>query len=431
MGPLGLALSFVALWAIYEFTSIPNSKYSTSVFIGVAASISVSIVFFAYRVGIYHRNNAVLNADLVGEDGRVCANKKPKNVTLARRDSYIQFMMSSYFYFTAQLIGLFALFKFKGQGVAFVVATSVAGFLLQLVSKSVDRANQKRAAAAAENDEEHRRARARRQRVVESILIGMALLIPLFWDVSQANLSMAKLVMEKLGLRASDATLRVTGKALQTLIDTAEINGATMSICPSGPGSALVSPVNVYWHGMGKISLLALAGEAAAEFDVPSDDVQIVRQSGLRCHQLSRTVHFASGSPRPSDESELVRIRQESSKVLGSFMAPTKETGGWVLRQVQITGHADPMPLGDAGNERLALDRARAVASELSNEPIFAERIKIDRVKPELLSDGSRFPVNISCPMTGNGKSLAECHSANRRVEARLIFAKVGRIKSE
>ena len=88
-----------------------------------------------------------------------------------------------------------------------------------------------------------------------------------------------------------------------------------------------------------------------------------------------------------------------------------------------VSGYADPMPLGEAGNEGLARQRAACVAQEVVKA--LAKRGTHPFEDPDVRWDGegARSLSKANCPLEGNHPALVECHAANRFAHVRMIFS--------
>lgn len=152
-------------------------------------------------------------------------------------------------YWLAQLGAMIAVLLFDIQGALYVVFASLAGFMFVIGLEQIER----KAAAQGNRDglSPHRKA------IVLATLAGFAAVLPMFWDSSQGNRGIAKAVFEKLGLRTSEATLHVSSKVLTTLTENARIGNADLHVCLMPDATALVAPIDVLWHGMGRTSLAA------------------------------------------------------------------------------------------------------------------------------------------------------------------------------
>ncbi|WCM93979.1 hypothetical protein M5C99_04390 [Acidovorax sp. NCPPB 2350] len=248
-------------------------------------------------------------------------------------------------------------------------------------------------------------------------------------------------IFRSLGLRAEQQTMRLKGDALALVRTQARNAGVPLSFCAEPGGAALVAPVDALWHGMGTRSLLRIgtAPEDAKDADrstaieVNSDEVKIVRNAQARCHDIGHSVYFRSNSTAPVNGTQ--PLADEIEHVLKDMYPVPPAAGGsprphWRLDKVIVTGHSDPMPLSDAGNQSLSQSRAECVADWLSGKPLRGTQLQ-GTYRLDASGEGGRDPSITQCPHEGRADNLRECHERNRRVTVRLIFTRKPPLSSE
>ncbi|GKS84127.1 OmpA family protein [Acidovorax sp. SUPP1855] len=240
-------------------------------------------------------------------------------------------------------------------------------------------------------------------------------------------------IFRSLGLRAEQQTLRLQGAALALVRSQADNAGIRLSFCAEPGGAALVAPVDALWHGMGTRSLLRIGTapqgakgvDRSTAIEVQSDEVKIVRHALARCHDIEHPLYFRSNSV--ASVNRMDELTGEVADVLKTMYPPASpdrsgETA-WQLDKVLVTGHADPMPLSDAGNQALSERRATCVADSLVRKALGSTPLKAT-YRLEILGQGARDPSATPCPHEGRTENLAACHERNRRVTVRLIFTR-------
>lgn len=327
--------------------------------------------------------------------------------------------LQSLLYWLAQLGAMIAVLLFEMQGVLYVSFASLAGFMFVVGMEQIDR----NTAAQSSKDELSPQKKA----IILATIAGFSALLPMFWDSSQGNRGIAKAVFEKLGLRTSDATLHVSAKVLTTLTENAKISNTNLHVCLMPDSTALVAPVDVLWHGMGRTSLVELAGKNSSKIEIPSEDIQLIRNQKSRCHDLGQSIHFTSGGKEPVQKLELASMKMELIATLGNLPSASQKAPGWLVEKIVVTGNTDPLPFGESGNEFLAQSRAERIIDELKSIDELKQRATPDVF--QIVANGARAPVG-NCSTAVDRKYLSECHSTNRRVNVRLIFRPVAITKS-
>ena len=273
--------------------------------------------------------------------------------------------------------------------------------------------------------------RKRRRFRVSLVLAAAAFTIPLLADFSYMKGKLNLTILRGLGLRAEDTTVRLKGQALATARSHQAITGAGVSFCDEPDGSALVAPVTVLWHGMGKRSALSLGNSTALSerspddargFEVDASEIKVIHNGARQCRDLEREIFFPSKKVRylPDEMKSMLDEMQRTAGV--TYAALTTDQKQWRLDRVLVSGFADGMPQAELGNEELARSRAACVAVEVN------ERLKhigkTGQLNPQIEWDGrgARLPPRTTCPTIGKAADLVECNRPNRRTHIRLIF---------
>ncbi|SFD42779.1 OmpA family protein [Paracidovorax konjaci] len=273
-------------------------------------------------------------------------------------------------------------------------------------------------------------------RIYFSLLLLLVIYGTVLWVDSQIDGKLSSGIFRSLGLRAEQQTLRLKGEALALVRSQADHAGIFLSFCAEPGGAALVTPVDALWHGMGTRSLLRIGKEPdggkksgradpRTDIEVSSEEVKIVRNARARCHDIEHAVYFQSDSVKAVNSiddlvDEVARV-QESLSPLAS---PGDSRGNaWRLDKVVVTGHSDPLPLSDAGNQGLSERRAACVAEWVTRKALKGTQLTGD-YRLETPGRGSRDLSAGQCPQEGRTANLHECHEKNRRVTVRLILAR-------
>ncbi|MDA8522517.1 OmpA family protein [Acidovorax sp. NCPPB 4044] len=240
-------------------------------------------------------------------------------------------------------------------------------------------------------------------------------------------------IFRGIGLRAEQQTLRLEGDALTLVRTQARHADIPLSFCAEPDGAALVAPVDALWHGLGTRSLLrigvapkdAQAPDHRTAIEVPSDAVKIVRNAQARCHDIGHTVYFKSNSITPVNDMQPV-ADEVANTLRDLYPAPRMEDENprphWRLDKLIVTGHSDPMPQSDAGNQPLSQRRAESVARWLTAVPLHGTQFP-GFYRRDVSGEGARELAGMQCPLAGRADDLKECHEKNRRVTVRLVFS--------
>ena len=126
-------------------------------------------------------------------------------------------------------------------GFAFVVAVLMGGFFIALSMEALDRA------AAAGVSEEIKN----RYKTVAIVLALAPLILTPVLSNKLASSIMTKIVMKRLGMYSERAALWVSPDNLNELTEAADLLQTPLSVCKHKDGSAIVSDLEVVWHGIG------------------------------------------------------------------------------------------------------------------------------------------------------------------------------------
>lgn len=259
----------------------------------------------------------------------------------------------------------------------------------------------------------------------QTILIAaLALLMPVFWiavsNSGDTKVSIASVTFGNFGLYADDAAMELSAGNLQTLVAAADLQGDTPDICRGPDGTAVVTGLKVWWHGIGTRSHVELprAGAPGVVVDLDTAQARLIRNHRARCMDLPGT-YFESGVGKLTADGhkDLVEAVQRWTQ---------REMKDHRLEQIRIVGHADPMaPSTGTTNRSLSQDRAQAVSQALRDSGIlkdfFAQDASALKQALRVEGDAAREPLK-DCTAQRLASERRECNEVNRRVELRLFF---------
>lgn len=256
---------------------------------------------------------------------------------------------------------------------------------------------------------------------------ALALLLPVFvvatFHGEYSKVGIASMTFGNFGLYADDAAMEVSASNLQTLIAAADLQGDTLDACRGQDGSAVVTGLKVWWHGIGNRSHVEIPhtnsqSTQGVVVDLDTAQARLIRNHRARCMDLPGT-YFESGIGRLTDDGrkELLDAVQRWTR---------REMDGGQLDQIRIVGHADPMaPTGGSTNRSLSNSRAQAVGQALRESGLiksfFAQDAATIANKLRIEGDAARQPLK-DCPSQLPISERRECNAVNRRVELRLLF---------
>jgi outer membrane protein OmpA-like peptidoglycan-associated protein len=275
------------------------------------------------------------------------------------------------------------------------------------------------------------------RRVSMAILTMTAFSVPLIADIAFLDFSVSTAVFRGLGLRSDNASVRLKGESLSTVRAQARSAGVQLSVCAEPDGSAIVAPITVLWHGMGKRSLLVLGQFRPRESDksraeqsqveVNSEELKLLQTQGHHCRDMKQEIFFRSGKVEGALSAQERALAAEVEDVFLHVYPTSDEEHAsgwrWTLERVLIVGHADPMPLGDAANEGLARRRAACVARQVVKVIDKRGMHAFEDADVQWEGEGARSPSKLNCPLEGSHSALVECHAANRFANVRIIFS--------
>lgn len=220
-------------------------------------------------------------------------------------------------------------------------------------------------------------------------------------------------VFMQLGVRTVDTGINLNKANLEILQSAADTAGISLSVCRGEGGQATVAPIDVLWHASGVRSLVHLGGEQGVDVELDTSGLKLVRGKIERCLEIKENLLFGSG------KTAFVTDRKEVQLRLNKEMAPllSEIKKAWQIKSVTVIGHADPMPLPDDGNERLAKGRAAIVKGLLIGNPEFLKAVSAQQIEP--VSDGDRRPIK-QCDTKESVAYQRSCNAVNRRVEIRF-----------
>lgn len=277
------------------------------------------------------------------------------------------------------------------------------------------------------------------------VLVVFAPMIAALWAPAAKVNFLSGMVFQQLGLAAYDTSVVVNGesaKSIKQLIDREQIK---VIHCDLDEGSLALSGVDVPWQGLGQKTLLSLRREAESEIHMPATrasainsvtdqsradfkevrlalpagDVTAYSSDEPRCASLPTKVYFQFGADVPSDGEMLTQVRRDLNDVMNLV------DEGWCVSKVVATARSDQRPLPGNQNDVLARRRAERVIHEGGLLEIGQCEGSDHSVDVELI--GSRDPIKATCGVRGDAAALAECESANRMVEVRVMLKRLPR----
>lgn len=286
-------------------------------------------------------------------------------------------------------------------------------------------------------DEGHEQKLRTRRLIGAVFFASFGLILPLFFDHAELDGNIGAYVLTQLGLRANNATVRLTGAALETARTQAAINDSPVSFCFDSDGSALVSPVTVLWHGPGTRSFLALGPTrelamparraAVPQFEIAASEARVIAPGARQCRDVQHEVLFTSNSVQPvlADQSRrLLDEMEHAARDLYPSAVPAAAAASaahWGLERVIIGGYSDDMELPADGNEHLARRRAACVAAMVLGR--LAQIGDAPGLKPYVDWEGQGArALTKSCPASAMPARREECNADNRHSHVRLIF---------
>lgn len=256
-------------------------------------------------------------------------------------------------------------------------------------------------------------------------IAALGMLLPVFFIVvfnsRDPKVNVASITFGSFGLYSDDAAMELSASNLQTLVAAADLQGDTLDICRGPEGTAVVTGLKVWWHGIGTRSHVELprADGPGVVVDLDTAQAHLIRNHLARCMDLPGT-YFESGvgSLTVDGQKELLEAVQRWTQ---------REMRDHRLEQIRIVGHADPMtPTTGTTNHELSQKRAEAVKKALRDSGLLEDFFAQDQAALDkaihVEGDAARQPLKDCTAQKSNGERR-ECNEINRRVELRLFFA--------
>ncbi len=257
-----------------------------------------------------------------------------------------------------------------------------------------------------------------------TFLICLAVVAPTFFAVISPQKvtahRLARFVFGGFGIRVDDATLSLSAKEADAVQSASEINDIPVSLCKVANGRYLLGDVRVLWHGIGTKTYIEWPASAEAasaptlKMDLTSAELNVIRGTRVRCIDIPDTAFFDSNR----DDALTGDGKQDLVNAIKVHIAAATTTGQR-LNEVDVIGHADPMPRV-GGNEVLAKDRAATVARFIQSS-FAASGPGVAAPVVKAVSHGSR-DTSSQCQATLSQPAQQECNARNRGVEVRLRF---------
>jgi outer membrane protein OmpA-like peptidoglycan-associated protein len=255
-------------------------------------------------------------------------------------------------------------------------------------------------------------------------LAALGLIMPVFMIAvtysDRVKPSISSITFGNLGLYADDAAMEVTAANLQTLVAAADLQGDALDICRGPEGSAVVTGLKVWWHGIGTRSHVELprADGPGVVVDLDTSQARLIRNHRARCMDLPGT-YFDSGAESMTEDGR----KQLLDAVQRWTQREMKDTQ---LEQIRVVGHTDPMtPAVGTTNRTLSNDRAQAVMQVLQDSGVlrgfFVRDTESLAAALRIEGDAARQPLK-ECPANSSLSERRECNAVNRRVELRFLF---------
>lgn len=310
------------------------------------------------------------------------------------------------------------------NGLGYVLAALLGGFSIALSLATLDGANADGMAPEK-----------KKNRLQLSIFfVGAALILPPAVSLDLSTSALKRFVMSNLGIYSERSALWVSADNLSTLQSAAQLLNSPLSVCRNSDGSAVVTDLRIWWHGIGARtyaelldlntpvkSQMQVSENTSRRLELKSEGARIIQSADARCTELGEEFIFRSNNHNP-DPSNNPKARICES--LGPFIklaAPTYENG-LHISQIEVIGHTDPMARKKSSNEQLGLERANEIKTLIL--AVFKDSGKISDeniIVPK--TGGATSPIK-DCSEIRDGAQAKECNSVNRRVQIRLHYAK-------
>ncbi|MCD4504753.1 hypothetical protein LQR30_11620 [Chromobacterium piscinae] len=276
-----------------------------------------------------------------------------------------------------------------------------------------------------QNENEHKKPD---PRLIIAISIAMLLALPFFQWSEIGSKILSNAVIQPLGLYKNRASLWVSKENLQTLEDASKLQDIPLSICRNPDGSAVVTDLRIWWHGIGSRSYVQLLGfskqknkeeeySSYPRVELKSEGARLIFSQDVRCTEISDALVFPSNKTQPEDGPS---VQFQLAKQIKPFIEILSEQGNKDhLVKITVIGHADPMPITAASNETLGRNRATHALSMLCEENLYKN---IGKPSYEIKTMGARSPLK-DCSSIKDKNLAIECNAVNRRVDLQFSYS--------
>ncbi|WP_155401798.1 hypothetical protein [Chromobacterium violaceum] len=273
--------------------------------------------------------------------------------------------------------------------------------------------------------------------IFSTILLAM----PLFQWADIGSKILNNGVIQPLGIFQERAALWVSKTNLETLEDAAKLQDIPLSVCKNPDGSAVVTDLRVWWHGIGNRSYVQLLGFSDQDekkierekknnllrnekpyytyprVELKADEARLIFSKNVRCTEINDALVFPSDKNQPEDSYSAKKMLAEQIKPFLEIKS-TKDNKN-LLVKIAAIGYADPMPRPNASNEALGRERATHALLMLCDKNLYKG---IDNPNIEIKSMGARSLVK-DCTSIKDVNLSKECNAANRRVDLRFSYS--------
>ncbi|WP_080762312.1 OmpA family protein [Chromobacterium violaceum] len=280
------------------------------------------------------------------------------------------------------------------------------------------------------------------------VFVVMLLALPLMQWSALGSSMFNNTVVKPLGLYQDRASLWVSKKNLQRLENAAKLQDIPLSVCKNPDGSAVVTDLKIWWHGIGSRSYVQLLGfsdkigqqnddkntsptnsippeesaknpyNAYPRVELDSNEASLIASQDVRCTEISDALVFPSNKTQPDNEPS---AEEQLAKQINPFIETTAgEVKASFLKKITVIGHADPMPIQAASNEELGRERATHALFLLCNKNLYQD---IGNPDIEIKTMGARSPIK-DCSSIKDKNLAIECNAVNRRVDLQFSYSK-------
>ncbi|AUH51777.1 hypothetical protein CXB49_13585 [Chromobacterium sp. ATCC 53434] len=280
-------------------------------------------------------------------------------------------------------------------------------------------------------------------RTAIAVFVAILLALPLMQWSELGSSIFNNSVVKPIGIYQDRASLWVSKKNLQRLENAAKLQDIPLSVCKNSDGSAVVTDLKIWWHGIGARSYVQLLGfndegntnktnssapngsikKDKATYDeyprveLDSNETSLIASQNVRCTEISDALVFPSNKTIPEDEPS---AKDQLAKQIRPFIETnTDGIGEKFLNKITVIGHADPMPIENASNEDLGRERATHALSILCNKNLYKG---IQNANIEIKTMGARSPLK-DCSAIKDKDLAKECNAVNRRVDLQFSYS--------